>query len=68
MVACLENVNPEVIGNEYLTFGVVERKDWREGNKGKIHPSEIIDRTYIFKDVLDFELMPLGWYPTEKLQ
>ncbi len=66
MIACLGDVNPEVIGNEYLTIGVVERKDWRDGNTGKMRPSELIDRTYVFKDVLDFELVSYGWCLPEK--
>jgi len=68
MVACLEEKNPAIIGNEYLTMGVVERKDWREASKGKTDTNETLNRMYVFKDVLDFELMPLEWHPTEKLQ
>jgi len=58
MVVCLEDKNPEVIGNEYLTIGVVERKVWQEASKGKMAEKELIDRVEVFKDVLDFKPLP----------
>jgi len=66
MVICLENINPDVIGNDYLTIGVVERKDWREAGKGKMPQNELIKRMCVFQDVLDFKPIPLEWQPTEK--
>ncbi|MDY6864293.1 MAG: hypothetical protein SV062_15065 [Thermodesulfobacteriota bacterium] len=63
-------INPEIIGNNYLVMGTVEKKDWREGNKQQMKPSEIIERMYVFKDILKFELIPAGRYPAsnQKLQ
>ena len=66
MVVCLEKVNPDVIGNDYLAMGIVDRKDWKEGNNGKLDSSETLDRMCFFKDVLKFELIPGGWYPEAK--
>jgi len=66
MIVCLEKVNPDVIGNDYLAIGVVDRKDWKEGNKGNLDSVETLDRMYFFKDVLKFELIPSGWYPAER--
>lgn len=68
MIACLEDKNPAVIGNEYFTMGVLERKDWKEASKDKIDTNETLNRMYMFKDALDFEPMPLEWHPAEKLQ
>lgn len=68
IVACLEDRNPAIIGNEYFTMGVLERKDWREASKDKIDTNETLNRMYVFKDALDFELMPLEWHPTERVQ
>jgi len=65
MVICLEDKNPDVIGNDYFTTGVMERKDWWEAGKGKIPQDEIIERMYFFKDVLDFEPVTFGWYRPE---
>ena len=62
MTVCLEKINPDVIGNNYLTMGVVDRKDWKEGNSGKLDSVETLDRAYFFKDVLTFEVIPSRWY------
>ncbi len=66
MTTCLEKVNPEVIGNEYLTMGIVDANDWKEGYSGKLDSAQILDRAYFFKDILNFELVPGSWYPTTK--
>jgi hypothetical protein len=56
---------PQLSKNDYLVMGTVERKDWVQGNKGSLPPSEIIERMYVFQDVWDFEVIPAGWYPAE---
>ena len=66
MIVCLEKVNPNVIGNDYLAIGVVDRKVWKEGNNGKLDSAKMLDSAYLFKDVLKFELIPGGWYPAVK--
>jgi hypothetical protein len=43
-------------------MGVVERRDWLEGKKGKTPQGETIERLLVFKDVLNFELVRAGWY------
>ncbi len=55
---------PELLGNDYLVFGTLDRKDWLEGQKGE-PPHEMINRVYTFKDVWDFEIIPGGWYPPQ---
>jgi len=66
MIVCLEEINPEVIGNNYLAMGVVDRKDWKEGNNCKLDSTETLDRMYFFKDMLKFELVPGRWYRQAK--
>jgi len=68
MAACFEQSNPQIIGNNYLVMGVAERRDWREGKKGKILQGETIERMLVFKDVLNFELVQFGWYHEGKNQ
>jgi len=68
MVVCLEEINPEVIGNNYLAMGIVDRKDWKDGNIGKLNSAETLERAYFFKDMLKFKLVPGGWYPAVKKQ
>ena len=66
MAVSMSQSNPEVIGNKYLVIGTVERKDWKEGNKGSLAPHEIIERMYVFKDVWNFDVIPAGWYPAQE--
>ncbi len=62
MVASFENARPEIIGNDYLVIGVVNRKNWRESQQGRLYDREIIERMLVFKDVWNFELVHAGWY------
>ena len=57
MVASIDQVRPEITGNDYLVMGTVERKDWRESNKKQIEPIEIIKRMYVFKDVWNLKVI-----------
>jgi len=66
MAACFEERNPEIIGNDYIVIGVVDRKDWREGKKGTILQGEAIERVHIFKDVLHFEPVRPTWVPSNR--
>lgn len=66
MAAYFEKQNPEMVGNKYLVFGTVERKDWKEGDKGKMSPDDLLQRTYVFKDVWNFDVTPGGWQPADK--
>ena len=59
-------INPDIIGNDYLVMGTLDKKDWRTGNKKEIDSSEAFKRMYVFKDHLNFEVVPGGWYPDEK--
>ena len=59
-------INSNIIGNNYLVIGTVDRKDWREGNEQQIEPAETIKKMYVFKDVWNFEVIPAGWYPESK--
>ncbi len=54
---------PDIVGNEYLVIGTLDRADWREGAQSMLRPAEVIDRVYVFEDVWDFEVDPGGWYP-----
>jgi len=65
LAASLEQAHPELIGNEYLVVGVLERKDWRAGHEGKATASHIVDRLFIFEEVLDVKVEPGGWYPPQ---
>ncbi len=66
MAATFIQANPQIIGNNYLVIGTVDRKDWKEGDKNVLSPSSMIERIYVFKDVWNFEVIPAGWYPTSE--
>jgi hypothetical protein len=65
MAAGLLQVNPKVIGNDYLTIGTIDRKDWKAANEQSLTSAEIIDKAYLFKDQWDFKVIPAGWYRDE---
>jgi hypothetical protein len=54
---------PELLGNNYLVLGTLDRKDWMEGHKREILPHELVNRLYVFEDVFTFQMIPAGWYP-----
>jgi hypothetical protein len=62
MTAAFEGVDPSIIGNKYLVFGTLEKSDWRKYSKVSADSSEAIERVYVFKDVLNFEVVRAGWY------
>jgi hypothetical protein len=52
--------DPEVIGNDYLVIGTLDRPDWRRGTKSPLPIQEIAEHLYDFREVLQFELVG-GW-------
>lgn len=59
-------IAPEVIGNEYLVLGTIEKKVWQEGLGGKGQTLEVILKHVAdFKRVYDLEYEPGGWYPVD---
>ena len=61
MAAAFEERRVEIIGNEYVVIGTMERADWKASTKGDVSGHDIVERTYIFKDVVNFKVDPGGW-------
>ncbi|MCP4415079.1 MAG: hypothetical protein GY805_00555 [Chloroflexi bacterium] len=61
MVYSMEQVDPTLIGNEYLIVGTVERKGWRESRKQPGNYDVIFDNMHDFKEVVVFELAHWEW-------
>lgn len=59
------STNPQIVGNDYLVMGTIDRKDWQANNQDSVPPSEIIKGMFIFQDEWNFEVIPAGWYPSE---
>ena len=53
---------PEVIGNDYLVVGTVERKDWRRGLAKPLTSAEMLAALHDFKDHLNFKPAPRWEY------
>ena len=66
LVAALLPHNPDVIGNEYLVLGTVERKGWRKARKEKDGGQTSLDNLHDFKEVIQVEVVGPGWFPAEE--
>ena len=47
----------EVVGNDYLVVGTVDRADWRRGMEGDMTPQDMIKVLHDFKDVVQFKFV-----------
>lgn len=61
-----EKSKPEIVKNNYLVFGTLEKADYRQISNSESNPDELIQRTYVFKDVWNFEAIPAEWYPPDE--
>jgi hypothetical protein len=66
LVALFEKHNSDLIGNDYMVMGTVERRTWRQGMKQPKSIAEILEHLHDFKDVRTIEYRPAGWYPAEE--
>ena len=51
-----------VTDDHYLVFGTMEKKDWLKVQKKGLSASQVISLVSQFKDIVDFEITPAGWY------
>jgi hypothetical protein len=58
-------LDPSVIGNDYLVMGTVERQAWREGVTQLKDIEEILEGFHVFKEVRTVRVQPGGWYPAD---
>ncbi|MFO1429969.1 MAG: hypothetical protein U1F76_07505 [Candidatus Competibacteraceae bacterium] len=57
---------PEVIGNEYLVMGTMDKKSWQASVGGPGQPlSEALKHVAEFKHYYDLEYKPMGRYPAD---
>jgi MinD superfamily P-loop ATPase len=62
MAWTFEKRSPEIIGNDYLIMGTVDKKIWRLINNNAVSPQTAVKSTNIFKRVVDFKIEG-GWAP-----
>ena len=59
MTYSMEQIDPSLIGNDYLIVGTVERKGWRESIKQPGNYDVVFDNMHDFKEIVQFE--PVHW-------
>jgi hypothetical protein len=58
LTAVFEEKNPDVIGNNYLVAGTIDRANWKEGMQQSRQSQEgqdMLDVTHDFKEVITFK-------------
>jgi hypothetical protein len=56
---------PEVIGNEYLVLGTMDRPDWQRGTQEQLSLEEMLRTMHEFKEYVQFEVEAPGWVPQD---
>ena len=51
--------------SDYPVFGTLERKGWAKTRKELTSQKDVIELVHPFKDILNFEIQPAGWYLEE---
>jgi hypothetical protein len=64
LAAFLQKRAPEVVGNDYLVIGTLDRADWKRGAERGSTVKDIIGWLHDFKDVVNFEPFR-RWIPPE---
>jgi len=61
MASACEKVNPDVIGNDYLFMGTVNREKYRECLVGTQNAKDVIPALHPFKDIWNFQSNRPTW-------
>ena len=62
LAAVFSERKPEIIGNDYLVLGTVDRSVWRQRIRTPLVVQDALDQLQEFKQVMRFELAP-RWIP-----
>jgi Flp pilus assembly protein TadD len=55
LVAIFEEQNPDIIGNDYVVLGTVDRANWKEGVQHGQTGQNLLDALHDFKEVITFK-------------
>jgi hypothetical protein len=55
MARAFTKFNPEVVGNDYLVIGTVERATWRRAMQSQLPVEVTLDALHDFKEVVSFK-------------
>ena len=67
LVQTFEQRAPEVIGNDYLVIGTVDKATWRRQIKEPFPINQLPEKSHDFKEVLELHYSPGGGYPDDQL-
>ncbi|MDB5313298.1 MAG: hypothetical protein JWO38_7500 [Gemmataceae bacterium] len=63
----LSPLAPEVVGNEYVVLGTLDRRVWERGLGEQGQPlGDALEHLADFKKVLELEVDPGGWGPADR--
>jgi len=65
LAALFSTHKPEVVGNDYLVIGTLDRADWQRGRKTPFAAGKLLDILHDFKEVVKIEVDRGGWRPNE---
>lgn len=57
---------PEIVGNDYLIFGIVERKAWAENMRRAKPLQDVRAHTSDFKSYGEIRMSMGGWFPADQ--
>ena len=66
LAAAMMGHNPDVIGNDYLILGTLERKGWREAQKNPFGLQATLEYLHDFKEHVTFEIAHYRWLPDDE--
>lgn len=52
---------PEVVGNDYLVIGTIDRPDWKRGTQNQLSVKELLEVLHDFKEEVTFKIVRGGW-------
>lgn len=66
LVLSLQKQFSEVIGNDYLVLGTLDKSTWRRRDKELIDMERLPEKLHDFKEYLSLDYTPAGWYPADQ--
>ena len=57
--------NPEIVGNDYLVIGTMDRPEWKRGTQDQLPLKDLLEVLLDFKEVVTFKIVGGGWTPRE---
>ncbi len=64
MVYAVEQRDPDLVGNDYLLVGTLDKADGRRVQRNESTPKEVVDLTNVFRAQVEFEPSRWEWAPT----